>query len=117
MYRADSLSLNNFNAFVSHYLVVMDMLETINIELSGCLWWIDKRPAYCDRGRYLWHCAWKEQSTDAGEVPGFPRYFYNPNNMISEMITWMRVHQQVPIKIIRESFEPTPESEYYDVRN
>lgn len=54
--------------------------------------WIQKRPAYCDRGHYIAHV---ERAPSAGlgysiyDADKWPRYYMNYDRMIAEIRDWL----------------------------
>lgn len=60
----------------------------IEAELEGLTVAIEKRPGYCDRGRY---CVTTLSLLDnLDECDGFPRYFMDLERAEAEMEDWMR---------------------------
>jgi hypothetical protein len=64
--------------------------ETAQISCS-----IDKRPSYCDRGRYRWLAKSKDNrilTIDAADM--FPRYFFNIGALVMEIESWLKARKQ-----------------------
>lgn len=70
------------------------------VELNQSKWLIEGRPAYCDRGRFLWHCSSKDQRfLTIDEADRFPRYFFGADALVSEMIRWAAKRGQTIVAV------------------
>lgn len=58
--------------------------------------WLNKRPYYCDRGRYGFQAEGKQGKI--GEVDwadGFPRYFFALQNAFNEIYEYIKFNKEV----------------------
>ena len=61
-------------------------LDSANIEVT-----IERRPAYCDRGRWLVQAV--SQAPAALSIDfadGFPRYYFGDEALVSELLAWLK---------------------------
>ena len=58
--------------------------------VQGCRIWIEQRPHYCDRGRYV---AKTDAPIDAQE--GWPRYYFNLERAMAEIEAWVRIRDEL----------------------
>lgn len=73
-------------------LATYDTITTIEIHKAPFFLWIDSRPAYCDRGRWLVHA----RSVDVtlavvDDADMFPRYYFNDDALAKEVRAWLDV--------------------------
>ena len=68
-----------------------DLLKTltekkyVDVDMSiGYMLTITTRPHYCDRGNFMVQ-AW---GPDIDGADAFPRYYFDPKNMVHELILW-----------------------------
>jgi hypothetical protein len=67
----------------------------LDVELDQSKWCIARRPAYCDRGRFLWHCESKDSRIlTIDHADGFPRYFFGAAALVNEMAAWCEARKQ-----------------------
>lgn len=80
----------------------------VDVELTDVTWGIAVRPAYCDRGRYLWNCESKDNTKcTIDNADGFPRYFFSLEAMQIEMKLWCEARSQIIVAIEGNSIAPS----------
>lgn len=63
-----------------------DQFGCLNLLDGNAHVWIERRPAYCDRGHF---CAKVEGIPDIDGADSFPRYFMDLERAKSEMREWL----------------------------
>lgn len=62
--------------------------------------YIDPRPSYCDRGRFVSYVITRHGapcgSCDVDHADGFPRYYFDLERAKAEMEAWMTARKWVP---------------------
>lgn len=71
--------------------------NTWTLEGRDCRVWMDARPPYCDRGRWLAHVdlqpsAWPRLSVD--ESDRWPRYYFDLERAKAEIEAWLYARDQ-----------------------
>jgi hypothetical protein len=87
--------LQNINTFEIPYSINNGVLE---INAKSVFIWIDKRPPYCDRGRYLLHVENmpdKLPVVDGADL--FPRYYFKMSNLFDELNEWLKINNKNPL--------------------
>jgi hypothetical protein len=80
----------------------------VDIDLDKASMCIDKRPLYCDRGRYLlkaWHKTDKFLDFYIDDADNFPRYYFNFDCMIKELNSFIEFRKLKVIDIIFKETE------------
>jgi hypothetical protein len=68
--------------------------DSIVVVLDQCVWGIDCRPHYCDRGRYLWKNDSTHPHLGIDNADMFPRYYFAVDAMFPEMLLWCAQRKQ-----------------------
>lgn len=90
----EEIDLHDINTFEIPYSINDGVLE---INAKSVFIWIDKRPPYCDRGRYLLHVEnmpGKLPLVDGADF--FPRYYFKMSNLFDELNEWLKINNQKP---------------------
>ena len=61
--------------------------------------WIEQRPSYCDRGRWLVGATSKDDTRLCIDLAdGFPRYYFGAEALCSELVAWLKARKQFEMK-------------------
>jgi hypothetical protein len=69
------------------------------IDGRDCYVTIERRPAYCDRGRFIakvFPLPGTPLYLSFDSQDGWPRYYFDWDRMLAEIGAWMEVREQVP---------------------
>ncbi len=70
--------------------VVYDEEGFPRVELPNVVIYLERRPFYCDRGRWgFWAESKGEEKVDIDYADGFPRYFFSLQRALDEMKDWV----------------------------
>lgn len=59
--------------------------------------WVDVRPVYCNRGRFLLHVETIDPTVLAIDwADGFPRYYFGTSCAAAELVAWMAARCLLP---------------------
>lgn len=71
------------------------VFNTWNIRGKHCWIWMDARPAYCDRGRWLARLEISDPvAIHIDGADGWPRYYFNLERAKAEIEEWIRFRKQ-----------------------
>jgi len=66
------------------------------IRTRDCWVWMQARPAYCDRGRWLAHVEVAHpRLLDVDAADRWPRYYFDLERAKAEVEAWLRVRKQI----------------------
>lgn len=65
-------------------------------QLGVALIWVQKRPDYCDRGRWQLNAkSFDSRMVSIDEQDGFPRYYFTNEALILEVMAWLRARKLI----------------------
>ena len=69
------------------------------IDLPTVIIYLERRPFYCDRGRYgFWAESKDNKKVDIDYADGFPRYFFSLQRAFDEMYDWVQFRNLLNLK-------------------
>ncbi|HTE60868.1 MAG TPA: hypothetical protein VK631_10995 [Solirubrobacteraceae bacterium] len=68
-----------------------------SIDAPFCQITIERRPPYCDRGRYLAKVFPRGRfALEFDEADGWPRYYFDWDRMLAEIEAWLQMREEQP---------------------